>query len=176
MLFLNILPKELKQEIKFSRINESVKKIIILFVVVLVFDSAVLLFSNFILLDNMRIRKIVSSNSNVNHSSEGKVDSLSIKVNNILDIQSKFFKPSLIISDMANMAGESVSFDSIYIDKTANKISISGFAKTREDLLNFKNKLVASEHYSNVNFPIENLLTKEKIIFNLSFDIKSYEY
>lgn len=176
MLFLNILPKELKQEINFSIINEVVKKIMILFVFVLFFHSVILLISNFILSDNMKIRNTSYGNSNLNNNLEGEEHSLSSQVNNILSIQSKFFKPSMIISDLAIISGEGISFDSIYIDKTTNKISISGFAKTRDDLLNFKNKLMASKNYSNVNFPIENLLTKEKIIFNLSFDIKSYEY
>ncbi|HNV97369.1 MAG TPA: hypothetical protein PKL13_03645 [bacterium] len=176
MLFLNILPKELKQDIKFSIINEIVKKIIVLFILVLIFYSAILLFANFILLDNMKIRNINSSNSNLNNNSEKEVNNPSLQINNILNIQSKFFKPSLIIADMATISGDGISFESIYIDKVTNKISISGFAKTRDDLLYFKNNLMDSKNYSNVNFPIENLLTKEKIIFNLSFDIKSYEY
>ncbi|HNZ86567.1 MAG TPA: hypothetical protein PLD95_03050 [bacterium] len=176
MLYLNILPKELKQEIKFSKLYEVVQKIVIFVCVFIVFCTVVLLYSNFMLVDNLKIRKRFVHNVTTQNDSYKEAVDIASSVDQILTIQSKFFKPSMFLMDMINLSGDSISFTSLSIDKASNKAFISGFATTRDDLLNFKNQLSPSKNYANVNLPIENLLVKEKIPFSISFEIKSYEY
>lgn len=176
MIFLNILPEELKQEIKFSEIKDIFQKIIGFIVLACVVYSAFLVYSNFILIDNLKIRKTFINNINSENNSNNELQGTASTVDKILKVQSEFFKPSFVIYDIVDIAGENISFSNLSIDKKTNRVLISGFAKTRDDLLNFKNKLSNSKNYSNINFPIENLLSKEKILFNISFDIKSYEY
>jgi len=57
-----------------------------------------------------------------------------------------------------------------------NKILLTGSAKLRDQLLVLKNNLESSELFSNVEIPLENLLKKEGVDFNIKADINLSQF
>ncbi len=51
-------------------------------------------------------------------------------------------------------------------------VSLAGKADDRDDLIAFKDKLVAEDCFDNVNLPLSNLVSKENIAFQMDFNIK----
>lgn len=176
MIFLNILPKDLKNEIKHFIMYETIKKMVGFIVVLVLFFVAVILYSKFILDDNLKIRKISYASGTSTGNSTQKIQNISSRADKILKVQENFYVYSSILYDIMQKSGDGILFDDLNIDTKLNKISMSGIAKTRDDLLNFKNVISDSSNYASIIFPIENLLIKENIIFDISADIKSYDY
>lgn len=176
MIFLNILPEDLKNEIKHFRMYETIKKMVASLVVLVLFFVAVLLYSKFILDDNLKIRKTSYVSGTTTGNSTQKIQNISSRADKILKVQESFYIYSNIVYDIMQKSGDDILFDNLNIDTKLSKISMSGISKTRDDLLNFKNAMSSSPNYSNIIFPIENLLIKENIIFDISADIKSYDY
>ena len=65
--------------------------------------------------------------------------------------------------------------DGVTVQNFANKnfnIILTGKAKTRDGLLEFKNKLENDDCFEKINVPLSNLVVKDNIDFQLNFAIK----
>ena len=71
--------------------------------------------------------------------------------------------------DLVKLVPDNINLKNITIN--GNKILITGSAKTRDELLNFKENLENSEVMSQVIIPLDNLLKKEDVNFDLKADI-----
>jgi Tfp pilus assembly protein PilN len=72
--------------------------------------------------------------------------------------------------NLTKLIPENINIKNLDID--SNKISITGWAKSRDELLLFKNNLENSELFNGVNIPLENLLQKDNVDFNIKASIK----
>ncbi len=105
---------------------------------------------------------------------------------NIMDINKQMNAIQKIQEDAVEWTGlfqfleqnipDSIKFTKISVNRPSNLISISGNSATREGLIDFKNFLEKSEIFSEINFPIKNFLEKYNINFDVSANIKSYDF
>jgi len=68
-----------------------------------------------------------------------------------------------------------IIFPGIKIDSLSTKnyqVFLTGIAANRDDLVNFKEKLTQEKCFTEVDFPLANLMNKENTVFQMQFIIK----
>jgi Tfp pilus assembly protein PilN len=84
----------------------------------------------------------------------------------IEDVQKKNVIWSLLIQDIAKIMPETVSLNSLKIEFATNTIFFKGKAADRSSLISFKESLEKKDYFKEINFPIENILEKENVIYD----------
>lgn len=170
MLALNLISQEQKKEINLKRAYEIVKKTNCILLIIAVFIAIVLLIGKLIL--QIQFIKAIDQYTLVAKSSQGdnaKIRDINNSLNFVSEIQSNFIFWSNLIEDAAGRVPGGVSLSSISIDQDKKSIQIKGTAKLRDDLLQFKENIEKSPIYKNADFPLQNILQKE----NINFEIKA---
>lgn len=169
MLILNLIPQQLKKEIKFKRAYGLIKKMNYILVIITIVIAITLLIAKLLLQNNFN--KVVEQTSLITKNSQGynvKVRDINSRLNNISQIQNDFIAWSNLIENLANKTPTGITFSSVKISKEKSLINIRGKAKLRDDLLTFKQNMEESPIYSEVEFPLQNILQKENINFDIS--------
>lgn len=181
---INLLPPQYKQELL---LEETKRLVIILEVVILasLVSLVLILFSIKTYLNGeVDFQKIILSQAEKEFGQSGfqniqeKINLLNLTFSKldsfyqekfyfteILEKVSKTLLPGTYLTTLSfspSLAEEDFRF----------RISLSGFAKTREILLEFKEKLEAEEDFKEVYFPASNWVKPTDINFNLTFVIK----
>lgn len=68
-----------------------------------------------------------------------------------------------------------IIFSGIEVDSLGTKnyqIFLTGVANNRDDLVNFKEKLTQESCFTEVDFPLANLMNKENLVFQMQFVVK----
>ncbi len=170
MLALNLISQEQKKEIKLKRAYEITKKINYILLIIAIFIAIVLLIGKLIL--QTQFIKAVNQYTLVTKSSQGdnaKIRDINNSLNFVSEIQSDFILWSNLIKDASDRTPGGVSLSSVNIDRDKKIIQIKGAAKLRDDLLQFKENIKKSPIYQNANLPLQNILQKE----NINFEIKA---
>jgi len=176
MLTLNLIPLQLKKEIKFKRIHSLLKKMGSLLIVITIIIAIILLTAKLILQNNFN--KVVEETTQITKSSQGyniKVRDINSRLNQIVNIQNDFVAWSYLIENLADKTPAGITFNSVNINKENSSILIRGIAKYRDDLLALKENMEKSTIYSAVEFPLQNILEKENINFEISAKVNLNE-
>jgi hypothetical protein len=105
-----------------------------------------------------------------------KIRNLNEEIANLDWIQEKQSNYYQILLDVSQDLLLNVKTESINIERDTNRITVSGYAATREALLAIKNKLENSpQKYQGIDFPLSNLTNPKNINFRFSF-IYKYEF
>jgi Tfp pilus assembly protein PilN len=172
MLSLNLVSDELKKEIKLRHIYKLIKKIGYTFIITTIVISAVLTAAKIILKKNYI--KIVEQTSLVNISKQSyasRVKEINLRLNAISEIQNNYISWADLLKYLSEKTPGKITLSFIKINKDNATLKIGGEAKTREDLLIFKENLENSKVFSDINLPLENILEKENISFEISAKI-----
>jgi hypothetical protein len=169
---LNILPADLKKENKLRKIFLNFRLNALIIFVILLFP-VLLLFSNYLLFENI-LKNSVSGN---NYSPKNNPSTVQIKndmesFNSLLiqasAIQNEHYNPTLLIEHFTSLVPDGVTISNVNFQLSEKKISFSGNAKTRDELINFQNNLSDDDVFTNFTYPVSNLSEKENIDFNYS--------
>ncbi len=169
MLTLNLIPHQLKKEIKFKRVYALLKKMNCILIIIAIIIAIILLIAKLILQNNFN--KVVAQTSLITKNSQGynvKVRDINSCLNHISQIQKNFIAWSDLIENLANRTPDGIAFSSVKISKEKPLINIRGTAKLRDDLLMLKQNMEESLIYSDVEFPLQNILQKENINFEIT--------
>lgn len=98
--------------------------------------------------------------------SEFRVDANN-RIRGIAQMQEEYIPWSHFVEYIAKSSNNGIIFNNIEISKEEQQIKLIGVAETRNSLLQFKNDLQESSNISEVIFPIENILKKEDVDFNI---------
>jgi hypothetical protein len=98
-----------------------------------------------------------------------KINTL-IKKGNLL--QSDYTSLSEIINNFSSIITEGIEITTITINTKEQKISFSGTANTRSNLLNLEKSINTSKMFHPIKIPLTDLTKKESIPFTLSPEIK----
>jgi Tfp pilus assembly protein PilN len=100
---------------------------------------------------------------------EDKFSGINVKLAKISDI----YHDQIYWSELFSKLNQTVPRD-IEISALSTKefsVFLSGKARNREDLLSFKDRLVAEDCFLNVNLPLSNLVSKEDVVFQIDLEI-----
>jgi len=171
MLYLNLISPQKKNEIEWRHHYETVRTSVMVLVVFLAFVSCLLIFSRTILQKTFAetVDRISLSTRDFQNNSMG-VD-ISNRLRSVSQIQKKFVPWSYFVADIAKNANKDIKFHSLEINKSKEVINIRGLASQRSSLLDFKQNLESSGRFSQIIFPIDNILKKENINFNIRAEV-----
>ena len=177
MLKLNIISQDLKKQININDLYQRLKKIYIILILLLAVYISFLLAAKFLL--NMHLNKTVEQGGQITKSTENynkSVNDINNQLNYVAEIQKNDIRWSKLIALLSQHSNSSVKIYQLDISKNNKLIKINGFSKTRDALLKFKNNLEKSNYFSQIDFPLQNILQKENINFEINLKLENYEF
>lgn len=175
MLTLNLISNEQKKEIKMKRLYESFKKNLFILFVLTCLMAIIFLLSKLILQNEFI--NIVQQTSIITKNSRGfdnKISGINHQINAALSIQNNYKAWSPLIKDIAEKTPADITLNLIAINGDGKAVQIKGTAKYRENLLEFKKELENSGKYNNIDLPLQNILQKENINFDISVKLNDF--
>lgn len=170
MLHLNLISQQLKIEIKLRHIYEMSKKIFFIVAIILISVSIIILFAKLIIQNSFN--QIVEQTTLITQnfkSSDIKFKQINAQLDYIDQMQNNFTTWSFLFDGLFNNIDQNnINFTSIKINQDQKTIILSGFAKSREALLELKKQLENSAMFFNINLPIQNLLKQTDINFKIT--------
>ncbi|MBU1160463.1 MAG: hypothetical protein V1768_01755 [Patescibacteria group bacterium] len=169
MLYLNLISKKVKQDIKLKRIYAILKRFGYILIIITALFAIIILFAKIILQNtfNQVVEQTTLITKN-NQSSNKQIKEINTRLDNIEKIQNDFIPWSFLLEDLSQDISSNINFFSIKIDKDKQQIDLKGVAVTRKGLLDFKKSIEESDKFSNIYFPINNLLKENNINFEIT--------
>jgi len=168
MLTLNLISQQLKQQIKLRRTYSMIKKLSCFFLILIVIYSFTLLFAEYLM--QQKFNEIVNQTTQITKNSQSynnKVKKINSQLIFIDKIQENLLKFSCLLDKVNKANGNKVTFQVISVSKETGKLIIKGNALTRDDLILFKKNLESLNLIAEVNLPLNNLLSKENVDFEI---------
>lgn len=175
MLALNIIPNELKKEMIFKKLIKSTRVVLYclsastLIYAVVLFGCRLILESHFKDISSQNV--LVTKNTD-NYSKQ--VKEINKQVSAIANIQQDNIHWSPLIKSLFDNIPDDVKLNQVTFSKSDNSIAINGVAGTRNSLINFRQYLENNNNFDIAAFPIESLIEKQNIDFDIRLDIKSF--
>ncbi|MBU2474595.1 hypothetical protein KKA20_01410 [Patescibacteria group bacterium] len=169
MLYLNLISKKVKQDIKLKRIYAILKRFGYILIIITALFAIIILFAKIILQNtfNQVVEQTTLITKN-NQSSNNQIKEINTRLDNIEKIQNDFIPWSFLLEDLSQDISSNINFFSIKIDKDKQQIDLKGVAVTRKGLLDFKKSIEESDKFSDIYFPINNLLKENNINFEIT--------
>lgn len=170
MITLNLIPPIKKREIRLTQIYILIKNLIVLLLFLAIVVAITLLLTKMFLQNyfNNIVEQTTLTTRHTNiFNKDFKEFNERLKV--IKEIQKEHAYWTGFFVKFSKLAPAGLILDNLIINK--NKILITGTAKMRDQLLVLKTELENSELFANVEIPLENLLKKEEVNFNIKADI-----
>lgn len=172
---INLLPPEQKKELKE---RESQKIVLILgflgflFFLSLTFGLAIIKFYlSGEIIAQKTIEEVIQKElvSKENENAKKEIIKFNKDVTRILSFLKEKIFLSEVLKKITIILPNELYLDSISFQKDDNLFTITGFAKTRDALILFKNELEKEKSFSEVNFPPTNWVRANEFNFFLTF-------
>lgn len=168
MIVLNLISPTKKQELKYRKIYIMIRIFVIFIFLSTIIISIVLSLSNVILINTFNSAVYNTSQINVSAKTFDKdILNLNENLKKIHEIQNKFIPYDELLLEINDLIPQDVNLNSLSANTESKTIIFTGIARIRDKLLEFHNKLKASEKFSEIEFPIKNLLEKTDISFTI---------
>ncbi|NQU84013.1 MAG: hypothetical protein HQ536_04870 [Parcubacteria group bacterium] len=172
MITLNLLSPQKKKETEENILYASIKNILAIFLIFIIFVSVILLGSKLILSRNFekvieQTTLIVKEYGGVNRN----IKEINDKLINISKSQEEFIEWSSNLLQTAKLVPENIEISAIVLRKGSSQTLLKGYAKTRGELLILKTNLEESELFEKVELPFSNLLKREDIDFEFQLTL-----
>jgi len=169
-MHLNLISEESRREIKLRHISEIMKRINFNVLILAILLAAIFYFSN-IIFKNYYQRLTQQSNLIISDSLSGnsQAKEMSGRLDYIDGLQKEFTPWSFALEEISKITNQEIVFYSISFNKKDNLAILRGLAESRDSLIDLREELEASEMFTNINFPIKNILEQSDI----SFEIKA---
>lgn len=173
---INLLPPEKKESLRTAKRFQSVlgweMAIFCIFVIFFGFIFGI----NYLL--NLNLRLVSENNGNevsgLQYETikyyENKFFEINTKISKIASVANDQIYWSVLFSKLENAIPDNVAIDGLSTKNFA--VFLAGKARTRDDLLIFKDNLTKEECFDNINLPLSNLVSKEDIVFQIDLEIK----
>ncbi|MCK5416064.1 hypothetical protein KAI92_01400 [Candidatus Parcubacteria bacterium] len=177
MITLNIISKVLKKNIKINKIYKSIKKILfILFINLSIYTIILLLMFALLQLKHSKVSTEAMTMNKDTEIYSIKAKKINQQINEISKIQNDFIPWSTFFNNFTNSVNSKITITNISVNKKDKLITIKGSAKTRTDLISFKNTIKEISYLEEIDLPMKNLLIKENINFNIETKFINYEF
>lgn len=170
MITLNLLPPNKKRELQLAQLYTIIKNLIILILLLTTLIAIILLFTKMILQNHFN--KIVEQTTLTTKFSRlfnQDIKTFNQQLTEVEGIQKNYIPWTNFFIVFSQVVPDDIGISNLTINQ--NKILISGLAKTRVKLLEFKDNLENSDLFSEVVVPLENILKKENIDFSIKANI-----
>ena len=176
MLTLNLIPQQLKKEIKLKQIYKMLKRMNCFIIIAMAIIAITLLIAKLIMQNHFN--NVVEQGALITKSSQtynAEARDINLQISQTKQIQSGFIEWSLLLENLTAKIPEDISLSNVKLSVNPNLINIKGLAKTRDNLLVFKKNIEDSPVYSDIKFPLQNIMQKENINFEISAKLNLHE-
>ncbi len=166
MLSLNLVSQKLKEEIKLRHVYKLLLQINFVLIIATIFIAIIILVAKIILQNNFN--KVVAETTLIARDSQGrnfKIREINAHLNQVADIQGNFVPWSFVLENIAGYVNNDVVFYLLKLDRETQLIELRGMSGTRQSLLTLKEGIQNSEMFSDIDFPLKNILEKSDIDF-----------
>lgn len=153
---INLIPPQIKREQKLGRFSALVTLVFLTLTIMTVLVYCGLYLTNkYISYELADARERLSEQQTKNKELkpvEDAVDLINTKLKKISELKSAEPDWPQIIIDINASAPSQVQLTSILLDRKDKKVSVSGFAESRRDIVKLQTKLLTLEYFSNLTF------------------------
>lgn len=179
MLSLNLLPPQIKQERRIGELYLLVKNLIFVILITTAVAAMILLISR-AMLENHFNRIVAETTLTTKYTNffSQELKAFKQRLTSVQAIQQQFVPWSAFIISFSHLIPPDIAIYSIHIQPDpTNPITIRGFARSREKLLELKANLERSQLFPDVvEIPLENLLQKDNIEFSITTNLTTREF
>ncbi len=175
-IYLDLLPEERKQEEKKKKLFRKILWQELRFLLPVISFIVILIATNI----NLKIQLNSLNNIYLTEQSregyknlkeyEEKFREINLKTSSISKFQERHFYWSHLFYRLSDLMPEGVFINGL--STKDYQVSLTGKAKTRENLLLFQERIKSSDCFSEVNVPLSNLVSRENVDFQLDFKLK----
>jgi hypothetical protein len=172
MLKLNLLSKEAKKEVKYKRLYALVARVDFMILIGVIFIATVFSSAKVILVGNFQ--EFADPGSLLRSSGQEyneKIKEINAKLSLISQIQGEFVQTSLLVKELTDRIPSGVFLSYIKADIANQNLKIMGRAQERNDFLSLREKLSESKVFLEVESPLQNILQKENIDFEINIKL-----
>ena len=173
MIFLNLLPPDQKKEIQFEKTNITLVGTFAVFFIVLIICGSLFFYIRMTLQDELgglesnKTTYQAYFESDENKELNDRIKKLNTFSNNINLIEKHQTNYTPVIVELAQLAPDDLKLRSIIITRDKASLNISGYAVSRNQLLDFTKSLENSAYISSVSSPLSNLTSPENVEFTI---------
>jgi len=110
--------------------------------------------------------------SGENSELKARLKKFNIHLNNLTILgQNQAFWSDVMV-EFAKIMPKEIAIDTMSVDRTSGKIRITGYSKTRDAVLDFRENLLDSDYFRDVNFPLSNLVEPTDVNFRYTFYVE----
>jgi len=172
MIKLNLVSENLKKEIKLRRVYGIIKKIAFIFLFITIIYAVALLFSSMLIANSFE--ETVSQTTLITKNAQNYnnlIRDINSRLSSISEAQKSFIRLSCFLKDLKTYSGSNILLDQITFNREKSSVVMRGRSKTRDELLNFKEKLDKSGFFLATDLPLKNLLIREDIEFEITASV-----
>jgi Tfp pilus assembly protein PilN len=172
MITLNLMPRERKLALKNTRLFFALKEaatLIFLFASI----GAIMLWVSRYYLEQQLSDLVVANAVNIksNEATNAKIVSINAKIKTVENIQNNFLPLGQLTGQLSLLVPENIALDSIRFYRQQATVELSGTAKTRNDLLSFKNILEQTPWINKTDLPLIDLIEKTDNKFTVKLEV-----
>jgi len=176
MIALNLIPQEQKTILKNNRLYAICKEAVTLLFLFAMIISIMLWISRYYLEKDLADLVIANAiNIKSNEATNQRIIAINQKIKLVEGISANFISNRKIIETISLAVPENIELKAINFYRQQSIIEISGSAKTRNDLQQFKNALVGLPWIKSVDLPMADLIERENNQFNIKIEAKINE-
>lgn len=170
MITLNLVPPEQKIRLKNNRLYLAVQESVTLLFLFAAIISILLLVSRYFL-EQQLLETVTANAANIysNQLVSQKINSLNQELANSLNIEKNYQPVTPLIAALSYTLPANVAVTNFRFSRQEGRVEFSGTAKTRADLIKFKDYLDDAAWLKDAEIPLSALVPKE----NNAFDIKA---
>ena len=175
---INLLPPDNQQQLKLARLNSEVLSFGIWLILSLLVFITVLFAAWIVTRSRLEgtTEQIAQQTKVLNELKQASVrreaEAYNQNLSNFQVLQKAHENWFLVLAELARRLPSDLVLDSFIMNRTNKKVEISGNAASRDSVLKFRQNLLASPYFTNVNFPLSNLEQPKNLVWKYKFYVK----
>ena len=168
MITLNLVPPDQKNQLKNNRLYQAIQESVTLLFLFAAIISILLLVSRYFL-EQQLLETVTANAANIysNQMVAQKITGLNQELTNSLNIQKGYQPVTPIIAALSYTVPANVAVNNFRFSRQDGAVELSGTAKTRSDLIKFKDYLDDAAWLKNAEIPLSALVPKENNTFSI---------
>ena len=169
MIYLNLLSPKKKEELEQSFIFAILGNMIEVTLIIIIVSSMILLAAKIVLKNNFEV--IVAQSALINRefgAINQDIRKLNQELKNLDHVQKNYVAWSRFFTGLGKAVPTGVKLTAIAVNKNNDALTVSGFAATRANFLEFKKNINNFPAITNIESPIANLLLPRDINFTFT--------
>ncbi|OGE81344.1 MAG: hypothetical protein A2826_02195 [Candidatus Doudnabacteria bacterium RIFCSPHIGHO2_01_FULL_43_23] len=179
--YINLLPKEAQNEIRYERLSSRLLNMSLWIVISLVVMIVLMMATRIYLKsESSRVSDLIIFQKELvsqeeNQALKKELTEFNTHLSNLIQFEESHAYWSEVLIELARITPSGIAIDALTATRDDKKMTIIGFAQTRDSVLQFRKNLLDSDFFEDVNFPLSNLIKPTDVAFRYTFFVDQDE-